>query len=107
MPGPGDLPYRGDTVIGNDVWIGYEALIMPGVTIGHGAIVASRSVVVRDVAPYTIVGGNPAVAVKERYPAEVVEELLRIAWWDWEIEKVSRNLEAIVGADLEALRAAR
>ena len=105
MPKPGELPFKGDTVVGNDVWIGYEALIMPGVTIGHGAIVASRSVVTTDVPPYAIVGGNPAVVIKSRFAPPIVEELLRIAWWDWPIAKVSRNLGAIVAADLDALSA--
>jgi virginiamycin A acetyltransferase len=104
-PKPGDLPYKGDTVVGNDVWIGYDALIMPGVNIGHGAIVGSRSVVTGDVPPYAIVGGNPAVVIKSRFAPPIVEELLRIAWWDWPIDKVSRNLGAIVAADLDALRA--
>jgi virginiamycin A acetyltransferase len=105
MPNPSELPYKGDTVIGNDVWIGYDALIMPGVTIGDGAIIASRAVVVSDVPPYAIVGGNPASVIKHRFPPYVVKELLAIAWWHWPIEKVSRNLAAIVAADLEALRA--
>ena len=105
MPQPGDLPYKGDTVIGNDVWIGYDCLIMPGVKIGNGAIISSRSVVVSDVPPYTVIGGNPAKAIKERFPAEVVQALEEIAWWDWPIEKISRHLAAIVSADVEALRA--
>jgi virginiamycin A acetyltransferase len=104
MPEPGDLPYKGDTVVGNDVWIGFDSLIMPGVKIGDGAIVATRSVVVADVPPYTIVGGNPAKVVKQRFPDDVVAALLEIAWWDWDVEKISRNLEKIVSADLEALR---
>jgi virginiamycin A acetyltransferase len=107
MPKAGELPYKGDTVVGHDVWIGYDALVMPGVTIGHGAIVGARSVVARDVDPYTIVAGNPAGAVRRRFEPDVVEELLRIAWWDWPIERVTRNLEAIVSADLDALRRAR
>jgi virginiamycin A acetyltransferase len=105
MPKAGELPYKGDTVVGNDVWIGYDALVMPGVTIGHGAIIAARSVVARDVEPYAIVAGNPAVVQKRRFEPEVVSELLQIAWWDWPIDQVTRNLEAIVSADLEALRA--
>ena len=104
-PKAGDLPFKGDTIVGNDVWIGYDALVMPGVKIGHGAIVASRSVVVSDVPPYAIVGGNPAVVMKSRFSPTIAEELLSIAWWDWPIDKVSRNLAAIVGADLDALRA--
>ena len=105
MPQPGDLPYKGDTVIGNDVWIGYDCLIMPGVKIGNGAIISSRSVVVSDVPPYTVVGGNPAKVIKERFPADVVQALEEIAWWDWPIEKISRHLAVIVSADVEALRA--
>lgn len=103
-PQPEQLPYKGDTVIGNDVWIGYESVIMPGVQIGHGAIVAAKSVVVHDVAPYTIVGGNPAKLIRARFDNEVIQSLIEIAWWDWEIEKVSRNLEKIVAADIQALR---
>ncbi len=102
-PKPGDLPYKGDTVVGNDVWIGYDALIMPGVTIGDGAIISSRSVVVGDVAPYTIVGGNPARPIKERFAPETVVTLQRIAWWDWPAEKISRHVEKIVAADIDAL----
>jgi virginiamycin A acetyltransferase len=98
-----DLPYKGDTVIENDVWLGYEALIMPGVRIGNGAIVSSRAVVTRDVAPYTIVGGNPAVRIKARFSEEVVARLLAIAWWDWPIEKITEHLDLIVGADVDAL----
>jgi virginiamycin A acetyltransferase len=105
MPNPGDLPYKGDTVVGNDVWLGYDALVMPGVHIGHGAIVASRSVVVSDVPPYAIIGGNPAAVMKLRFSPSIVDALLSIAWWDWPIDKVSRNLAAIVGSDVDALRA--
>ncbi len=104
MPTPGDLPYKGDTVVGNDVWVGYDALVMPGVKIGDGAIVAARSVVTKDVPPYSVVGGNPASVVKQRFSDEVVGELLTISWWDWPVEKVTKNLPAIVGADLDALR---
>lgn len=101
-----DLPYKGDTVIGNDVWLGYEALLMPGVKVGDGAIVAARSVVTGDVPPYTIVGGNPAKVFKRRFEDEVVAELLAIRWWDWPVDKITRNLHAIVGADLGVLRGA-
>jgi len=105
-PAPGDLPYRGDTVVGNDVWIGYEAMLMPGVKVGDGGIIASRAVVVRDVEPYTVVGGNPAVPLRARFDAETVAALLEIAWWEWDAERITRNLEAIVAADVEALRRA-
>jgi virginiamycin A acetyltransferase len=97
---------KGDTVVGDDVWIGMEALVMPGVTIGPGAIVAARSVVARDVPPYAIVAGNPARVVRLRFPEAVIDELLAIAWWNWPVEKVTRNLKAIMGADLDALRRA-
>lgn len=106
IPAPGDLPYRGDTIIGNDVWIGYEALIMPGVTIGNGSIVASRSVVVSDVPAYTIVGGNPARPIKQRFEPATVAILEALAWWDWPVEKITRHLELIVSGDIDALRRA-
>jgi virginiamycin A acetyltransferase len=105
MPQPGDLPFKGDTVIGNDVWIGFESVIMPGTRIGHGAIIASKSVVAGRVPPYCVYGGNPAQQFMQRFPSETIAELLAIAWWDWSIEKISRNLEKIIAADLEALRA--
>lgn len=103
MPALDELSNKGDTRIGHDVWIGYDSLIMPGVQIGHGAIVSSRSVVTRDVAPYTVVGGNPAQPLKQRFSDEVIARLLQIAWWDWPVEKISRNLAAITAADLEVL----
>lgn len=105
MPAPGDLPYKGDTVIGNDVWIGYEALIMPGIKIGNGAVVSSRSVVVSDVPPYTIVGGNPAKPIRQRFEPDAVATLNEIAWWNWPIEKVTAHLGKIVSGDIDALRA--
>jgi virginiamycin A acetyltransferase len=103
MPQSEELPYKGDTIVGNDVWIGYEATIMPGVKIGDGAIVAAKSVVVGDVAPYTIVGGNPAKSIRQRFDDRTIAALMEIAWWNWEIEKITRNLDRIVAADLEAL----
>lgn len=99
-----DLPYKGDTVVGNDVWIGYEAIIMPGVTIGDGAIIATKSVVVSDVPPYAVVGGNPAKVIKYRFPEEVIAELLDLAWWNWPIERITECLETITSGDTEALR---
>lgn len=103
MPTMDELPYKGDTVIGNDVWIGYDALIMPGVKIGNGAIVSSRSVVVSDVPAYTIAGGNPARPIKARFTPEVVALLQSVAWWDWPIETITENLEVIVSGDIDAL----
>ncbi|MDI7860437.1 CatB-related O-acetyltransferase [Rhizobiaceae bacterium n13] len=100
----GDLPFK-DTIVGHDVWIGYKAIILPGVTIGSGAIVAAGAVVTRDVAPYTIVGGNPAVQIRRRFASDVIEALLAIAWWDWPLERIEASLEAIETGDLDALKA--
>jgi virginiamycin A acetyltransferase len=104
MPEAGYLPLKGDTVIGNDVWIGFDSLIMPGVGIGNGAIIASRSVVVSDIPAYTVAGGNPAKVIKERVSREDAAALEDIAWWDWPVEKISRHLDVIVSADIAALR---
>ena len=87
---------KGDTVVGNDVWIGYRSVIMPGVRIGDGAIIASGSVVVADVAPYTIVGGNPARPIRQRFADEDIERLLRARWWDWPIELVTEHVRVIM-----------
>ena len=106
VPAPADLPSRGNTVVGNDVWIGYDALVMPGVNIGNGAIVAARAVVVKDVPAYAVVGGNPAQVLKSRFPPETVAALEQIAWWNWPVEKITRHIQAIVSADLAALQAA-
>lgn len=103
-PQNSDLPYKGDMVIGNDVWIGFEAVLMPGVKIGDGAIIGARSVVTHDVAPYTVVAGNPARFVRQRFPDAVVAELLSIRWWDWSAEKITRCLEHIIAADVDALK---
>lgn len=100
---PAQWPSKGDTTVGNDVWIGYGAVIMPGVTIGNGAIIATASVVTRDVPPYAIVGGNPAALLRYRMEAGAVERLQRLAWWDWPAEKVTRNVRAICAGDLDAL----
>ena len=89
-------PSRGDTVVGNDVWIGYGALIMPGVRIGDGAVVAAGAVVVADVPDYAVVGGNPAGVVRMRYSEDEVEVLRRVAWWDWPVEKVTEHLRVIM-----------
>jgi virginiamycin A acetyltransferase len=97
------LPLRGDTVIGNDVWIGYESVIMPGVSIGDGAIIAAKSVVVNDVPAYTVFGGNPARKIKQRFSDLEIETLLQIRWWDWEIEKISRNIPIIMEGNIQAL----
>jgi virginiamycin A acetyltransferase len=97
---------RGDTLIGPDVWIGHEALILPGTRIGAGAVIAARAVVSGEVPPYAIVGGNPARVLRRRYEPEIVDRLLAIAWWDWPPAKLARHLAAIRGADIAALEAA-
>jgi virginiamycin A acetyltransferase len=97
---------RGDTVIGADVWVGHEALLMPGTRIGPGAIVGARAVVSGEVPAYAIVSGNPGRVVRHRYDPETVAALVEIAWWDWPAERITRHLGAIRGADLTALRAA-
>ena len=94
---------RGDIVVGNDVWIGYEAVVMAGVTIGDGAIVASRAVVTRDVPPYAIVGGVPAKVIKYRFDPATVESLLAIKWWEWPAETIRRALPLIRGGKAEEL----
>ena len=86
---------KGDIVIGNDVWIGYEAVIMSGVTIGDGAIVGTRAVVTKDVPPYAIVGGVPAKIIRKRFDDKTISTLLRLQWWNWPPEKIKRNLKAI------------
>jgi virginiamycin A acetyltransferase len=103
-PAADGWPHKGDTVVGNDVWLGYDALVMPGVKIGDGAIVATRSVVVSDVPAYSVVGGNPARVIKQRFSDAVASELLAIAWWNWPVDKITRNLRSIVGADVAALK---
>ena len=95
--------YKGNTVIGNDVWIGYDSIIMPGVTIGDGAIIASGSVVTHSVDPYTIVGGNPAKQIRQRFNDEIIQQLVAMAWWDWSFEKISQHASAIASGDLELL----
>ena len=98
---------RGDTVVGNDVWLGYRALVLPGVTIGDGAVVAAASVVAADVPPYAIVAGNPARVVRSRFSDDDVERLLRAAWWDWPVELVTEHARAIMsGTPAELLAVA-
>ena len=86
------LPYKGDTIIENDVWIGHNVTIMPGVKIGNGAIISTNSTVTKDVPPYTIVGGNPAKEIKKRFSDEKINELLDLEWWNWDIEKVTEYI---------------
>lgn len=94
---------KGDTIVGNDVWFGHESTIMAGVKIGDGAIIGAKAVVTKDVPPYTIVGGNPAQILKKRFSDEIISQLLQIQWWNWSYEKITRNIQAITGADIQAL----
>ncbi|MCE5198912.1 MAG: CatB-related O-acetyltransferase [Armatimonadota bacterium] len=94
---------KGDIVVGNDVWIGYEAVIMPGVTIGDGAIIGTRAVVTRDIPPYTIVGGVPAREIKKRFPDETISRLIDIQWWNWEDSRVQEKLQDIMSGNIEGL----
>lgn len=95
---------KGDIVIGNDVWIGYEAVIMAGVTIGDGAIIGARAVVTKDVPPYMVAGGIPAKPIKKRYPEETIAALSELKWWDWPEERIAQNLHAIQAGKLNELR---
>lgn len=104
VPSLDDLPIKGDTNIGNDVWIGRDVTIMPGVKIGDGAIIAANSVVAKDVAPYTVVGGNPAKIIKKRYSDKEIEGWLTIKWWDWDIERINENLHFIIGGHIDKLK---
>ena len=95
---------KGDIVIGNDVWIGFEAVILAGVKIGDGAIIGARAVVTKDVPPYSIVGGIPAKIIRKRYSPDIIEQLLSLRWWDWTKEKIKRNLPFIMSGDIENLK---
>lgn len=97
-------PLKKDTNVGNDVWIGYGATIMPGVTVGDGAIIATQSVVTKDVEPYTIVGGNPAKEIRKRFSKENIELLLNLEWWNWPIEKITKHVQDLTGNDFTWLR---
>ena len=95
---------KGDIVLGNDVWIGYEAVIMAGVTIGDGAIIGARAVVTKDVPPYTVAGGIPAKPIKKRYPEETIAALSELKWWDWPENRIAQNLHAIQAGQLNELK---
>lgn len=102
-----EYPWREprDTVVGHDVWIGMEALVMPGVRIGHGAVVAARAVVTRDVPDYAVVAGNPARVVRRRFPEAEAARLVALAWWDWPMERIVRAIPVLVRGDIDALTA--
>ena len=95
---------KGDIVVGNDVWIGYEAVVLAGVTIGDGAVIGARSVVTKDVPPYTIAGGVPAKTIRKRFNEETIDTLLELRWWDWPRERIARNIAAIQSGNVEQIK---
>lgn len=95
---------KGDIVVGNDVWIGYEAVLLAGVTVGDGAIIGARAVVTRDVPPYTVVGGVPAKPIKKRFPEETIAALLDMRWWDWPAERIRQNIGAIQSGSIARMQ---
>ncbi len=101
---PMNVNNKGDTVIGNDVWIGNSATIMQGINIGHGSIIGTNSLVTKNVEPYSIVGGNPAKVIRRRFDEKTINFLLDLAWWDWSIEQITKKITAIATGDLEALQ---
>ena len=94
---------KGDIVIGNDVWIGYDAVIMAGVTIGDGAIIGTRAVVVKDVEPYSIVGGSPAKEIRKRFSPDIIARLRKLQWWNWPPEKIQSIIQYIQNGNIEVL----
>ena len=104
-PKPSDLPLKGDTVIGNDVWIGQNAVILPGVHIGDEAIIGANSVVGSDVTPYTIVVGNPARTLRKRFDDELIGLLLDLQWWDKSIEEIDSLIALLTSSDLDSVKA--
>ena len=94
---------KGDIVIGNDVWVGYDAVIMAGVKIGDGAIIGTRAIVTNDVEPYSIVGGVPAKEIRKRFALEVINQLLELQWWNWPIERIRNSIRAIQAGDIDSL----
>lgn len=99
-----ELPHKGDTIIGNDVWIGRESIIMPGVKIGDGAIIAAYSVVTKDVEPYSLVGGNPAKFIKYRFDRELIDLLLKFKWWNLESNQLVEVIPLLCNSDLEFVK---
>ena len=100
-----DLPLKGDTVVGNDVWIGQNVTILPGVHIGDGAVIGANALVARDIPPYTVAAGNPCRPIRPRFDRETTDYLRSLRWWDWDAEKIFRNLEALCSGDLTKIRA--
>lgn len=96
-------PSKGDTIIGNDVWIGHDATVMPGIQVGNGAVIATKSVVTKDVPDYAIVGGNPAQIIRKRFDDNTIQRLLNIAWWNWTAEQITQHIKLINSAHVAEL----
>ena len=99
-----DLPLKGDTIVGNDVWIGQNVTVMPGVHIGDGAIIAANSVVTKDIPPYSIAGGNPCGVIRKRFDEDLIAYLLDLKWWDWDADKIFRNMDALCSGVLQKIK---
>jgi len=104
-PALAELPFKGDTVVGNDVWIGQKVTVLPGIHIGDGAVIAANSTVTKDIPPYHIAGGNPCRIIRKRFDDELISYLLELKWWDWPAEKIFNNLEILCSSDLTEIRA--
>ena len=103
-PSDAKFPFKGDTMIGNDVWIGYNAAFMPGVNVADGAIIGTNALITKDVGPYEVWGGNPAKLIRKRFSDEIIELLLKIQWWNWDIKKIEKNVDTLISKDVEKLK---
>ncbi|MHB1454297.1 MAG: Vat family streptogramin A O-acetyltransferase [Saccharofermentanales bacterium] len=106
-PSLGDLPFKGDTVVGNDVWIGQNVTVLPGIHIGDGAIVAANTIVTKDIPAYHIAGGNPARIIKKRFEDDLISHLLDLKWWDWPVRRIFDNLDILCSGDLSKIMSKR
>lgn len=103
-PGINEIPFKGDTIVGNDVWIGQNVTVMPGVHIGDGAVIGANSVVAKNIPPYSIAVGNPCRVVRMRFDEELTKYLLELKWWDWSADKIFKNMSALCSSDLQKIR---
>ncbi len=99
-----ELPVKGDTVVGNDVWFGQNVTVLPGVHIGDGAIIGANSVVAGDIAPYTVAVGNPCRVVKKRFDDETISYLLNLRWWDWDIDRITENIDKLYSGNIDNIK---
>lgn len=104
MPSLVELPLKGDTVVGNDVWIGQNVTVLPGIHIGDGAIIAANSVVSKNVPSYHVAGGNPCKIIKKRFSGELIDYLLQLRWWDWPADKIFNHLDELCSSDLTRIQ---